>query len=250
VYHNGTMWIFGGKKADYVLNFAGDLVAIQGDPLNDLYSFTVSEGFWANETKEPLPLPRYNHAAVTLGDIMIIFGGCARNGSVLSDLWTFSFGGLKWKLACTDNVVSRFGHILFGNTSLLATGGSLLSNLSGEEVSMLISLDDILGTVPISSPQLNFCLSSSLAPTPNALVTVTVIPVPTSSFSITFLNDSGTATTAHYQKYNLVYLTLLGIIPLLVGLLVVFIIAVTRKKKSLPPKSEVRLTTQNNPLYE
>jgi hypothetical protein len=61
------------------------------DIFNDTWSFNISTRKWTLlQCTGSVPSPRSSHAAVLVGDVMYVFGGCTIDGTYLGDLTAFN----------------------------------------------------------------------------------------------------------------------------------------------------------------
>ena len=86
VLYGDKMLVFGG--------FGGH--GFERKDLNDLFAYDVNQGTWkAIETSGESPDPRSEHVAATLGDTMVIYGGCSSRTS-FSDVWSLDCQSYTW----------------------------------------------------------------------------------------------------------------------------------------------------------
>lgn len=118
VTHGGTLYVIGGERASvafndvWALDMEGARRAGKGEngasakAVLGAWSYVVPASFEA-------PPPRYDHAAVVIGDRVVVHGG--RGGgderTVLSDAWSFDLRTLEWRrLTAASATGARFGH--------------------------------------------------------------------------------------------------------------------------------------------
>lgn len=67
--------------------------------LNDVKYFNFEKGDYAAITPNTyeVPEPRRYHAAVIVGNEMVVMGGISNADQSLSDTWCFSIGKKQWK---------------------------------------------------------------------------------------------------------------------------------------------------------
>lgn len=72
----------------------------KGELLNSMYTFNIeAKEFAITEyaNKDNVPMPRTNHSSLLINNSLFIFGGSAKDGLLLNDLWKFDLSSLSWE---------------------------------------------------------------------------------------------------------------------------------------------------------
>jgi N-acetylneuraminic acid mutarotase len=113
-YHNGVMYVFGGKDQD-------------SNKLNDLWAFNVKGIYWEKiEPEEGLvPCVRSGFTTSVFDGCFIVFGGILEVTKELNDIWAFSFKQNRWILVQDDPAISPRTIAYRKGTSAKETQGSI-----------------------------------------------------------------------------------------------------------------------------
>jgi hypothetical protein len=84
--------------------------------IGDLWLYEPQAEEWAQQA-QPEPLPRQLYAVALVGDTIFVFGGGARDGTDLDDLWQLELDGMTWREAQPAGVspAGRFGATLIAD---------------------------------------------------------------------------------------------------------------------------------------
>jgi len=123
-------------------------------PLNDLHRLDLSDvavPAWDRMSVDgPAPEAREMHSATVVQGNMVIAGGRAESGAILSDVWTLSLDELSWSRCRVDIKPPRCAHASAAiGSSILLFGG-----IDGQSLPSSLSLLDVQGgcTVVSSKP--------------------------------------------------------------------------------------------------
>ena len=112
----------------------------KGELLNTMYSFSLETKTFSKieySNQDIIPIPRSSHSALIVDSILYIFGGSAKDGQLLNDLWKFDLNTFMWeKLSPEENEEEtvkkdwpkpRSGHSMCyqGNNTMYLFGGKV-----------------------------------------------------------------------------------------------------------------------------
>lgn len=109
---------------------------------SDIYFVDSKTGFWYHNRPgiDQEPEPRYMHSAVVYKNLMVIHGGIScRDGSILSDTWSFDFIDGKWKNVNFNQkniIVPRFGHTAVMVKQFMFIFGGLTYKTLNDQISL------------------------------------------------------------------------------------------------------------------
>lgn len=84
VFHNQTMWVYGGYNFSHALS--------------SLDMFSLTEKQWLSCETSNQPVARYLHSAVLFnGSSMLVYGGLSSRHMVMDDFWSFNFTTRLWR---------------------------------------------------------------------------------------------------------------------------------------------------------
>lgn len=94
---NALLWLVIHLIYTYAFAVQGPTTALSEPYLNDITMFDVNTHTWHTpDVKGARPPVRDSHAAVALGDRMVIYGGdCGKE--YLGDVWAYHVGHQKWQ---------------------------------------------------------------------------------------------------------------------------------------------------------